>query len=158
LTLLPALLSRVGPRLVRQRRHRRPGRAVPGSSWRRWSEFVRARPWPLAIGSLAVMVALLVPAFALRLDASDAGNDQSNLSSRHAYDMLAQGFGPGFNGPLTLVATLPQHGEAQALAAVRAAAARTPGVRAVATPVISPSGEVAVIQVYPISGPQSQAT
>ena len=158
LTLLPALLSRFGTRLAHTRGLGRVGHDGQRSSWRRWSEFVRARPWPLAIGSLAVMVALLVPAFALRLDASDAGNDPAHNSSRHAYDMLAQGFGPGFNGPLVLVATLPQHGQTQALASVRAAAAHTPDVRAVAAPRVSPSGEVAVIQVYPRSGPQSQAT
>ncbi|MGZ4225400.1 MAG: MMPL family transporter [Solirubrobacteraceae bacterium] len=158
LTLLPAMLSRFGPRLVRARGGGRFRRSEPGATWRRWSEIVRARPWPLAIGSLAVMAALLVPAFGLRLDASDAGNDPANHSSRHAYDMLAQGFGPGFNGPLALVATLPQHGQEQALATVRAAAGRTPDVRAVAAPRISPSGDVAVIQVYPRSGPQSQTT
>jgi RND superfamily putative drug exporter len=158
LTLLPALLSRFGPRLARARGAGRLRRAQPHSTWRRWSEIVRARPWPLAIGSLAVMIALLVPAFALRLDSSDAGNDPAHNSSRHAYDMLAQGFGPGFNGPLQLVATLPQHGQAQALATVRAAAAQTPDVRAVAAPRISPSGDIAVIQVYPTSGPQSQTT
>ncbi len=158
LTLLPAMLSRFGSRLVRVRGGGRLRRSKPGATWRRWSEIVQARPWPLAIGSLAVMAALLVPAFALRLDASDAGNDPANHSSRHAYDMLAQGFGPGFNGPLALVATLPQHGQSQALATVRAAAARTSDVRAVAAPRISPSGDVAVIQVYPSSGPQSQTT
>ena len=85
LTLLPAMLSRFGARLVRAR-SRAGAPAAPrvgaprGSTWRRWSEIVQARPWPLAIGSLAVMLALLVPAFALRLDASDAGNDPANTA------------------------------------------------------------------------------
>jgi RND superfamily putative drug exporter len=176
LTLLPALLSRFGPRLVRPRgarsvrlgRHRPPvasaaGTATPAtvrsdSAWLHWSRVVQARPWPLALGSLAVMLALLIPAFALRLDASDAGNDPSNLSSRHAFDMLAQGFGPGFNGPLLLVATLPGRDQTAALATLRAEVRATPEVSAVTQPRIAPSGDVAVIEVYPDSGPQSQAT
>ena len=123
LTLLPALLSRYGPRLVRPRGARRGpfarrGRAavaggasatpaVPShSAWRRWSETVQARPRALALVSLAVMVALLLPVTALRMTNSDAGNNPANLSSRHAFDLLAKGFGAGFNGPLTLVAEL----------------------------------------------------
>src|ERR1700751_5555860 len=106
LTLLPALLSRFGARIARGRSRRRGARrrAPRPTVWRRWSETVRARPWPLALGALAVMVTLLLPALALRLETSDAGNDPAGLSSRHAFDMLARGFGPGFNGPLTLVA------------------------------------------------------
>jgi RND superfamily putative drug exporter len=60
------------------------------SAWRRWSQIVQARPWPPAIVSLAVMVALLVPVFAIRLDSSDAGNDPASVSSRHAFDLLAK--------------------------------------------------------------------
>lgn len=182
LTLLPAILSRFGNRIVRTRtsrsdrgvrrgwRRRRspetadidgvPGAAAAsrGSMWRRWSETVRARPWPLALGSLAVMVALLVPAFALRLDTSDAGNDPANASSRHAFDMLAQGFGAGFNGPLTLVAELPNGNQTAALAALGSAAAAAPDVGAVTRPRVAPSGRVAVIQLYPDSAPQAAAT
>ena len=158
LTLLPALLSRFGPRLVRPRKSRR--HAVPRGrfSWRGWSEFVKAHPWPLAIGSLAVMLALLVPVFAMRLDSSDAGNDPANASSRHAFDLLAQGFGQGFNGPLLLVAKLPSGGNAAALRTLRTLAASTPGVVAVTQPRLGPSGTVAVIQVYPASAPQALAT
>ena len=175
LTLLPALLSRFGARLVRPRGARRGplGRrraAVAGddgarasaaprqSAWRRWSEIVQARPWPLAIVSLALMIALLLPVFALRLDTSDAGNDPANLSSRNAFDLLAKGFGPGFNGPLLLVAELPSRDRAAALPALRAAAGSTHGVVAVTQPRIGPSGTVAVVQVYPASAPQAQAT
>jgi putative drug exporter of the RND superfamily len=176
LTLLPALLSRFGSRLVRPRRARRgllrrrraavamaSGARVAApvsgrSAWRRWSETVQARPWPLAIVSVAVMIALLVPAFAMRLDTSDAGNDPANVSSRHAFDLLAQGFGAGFNGPLQLVAELPRRDQAAALPALRAAVSATPDVVAVTAPRIAPSGTVAVIQVYPGSAPQASAT
>ena len=174
LTLLPALLSRFGPRLVRSRRKRRGRRREPpapgtdgagaepaasaASAWRRWSELVRARPWPLAIVSLALMLALLVPVFAMRLDSSDAGNDPANVSSRHAFDLLAEGFGAGFNGPLLLVAQLRARGQTSSLPALRAAMRATPHVVAVAQPQMGPSGHIAVIQVYPDSAPQSPTT
>ncbi len=187
LTLLPALLSRFGPRLVRPRaprwqplgRRRVPTAAANGagsavtdgargagaalttpqpSAWRRWSQTVQARPWSLAIVSLAVMILLMSPVVAMRLDSSDAGNDPASTSSRHAFDLLANGFGAGFNGPLLLVAELSGRGHAAALPAVRAAVSATPGVVAVTQPRIAPSGTVAVIQVYPDSAPQATAT
>ncbi len=187
LTLLPALLSRFGPRLVRTRGARRGpfGRrsatgsgengtgsavalganggaaAVTGrrrSAWRRWSETVQARPWPLAIVSLAVMVALLVPVIAMRLDNSDAGNDPATTSSRRSFDLLAQGFGAGFNGPLLLVTQLSGPSRVGALPALRAAVSATPDVVAVTQPQVAPSGKVAVIQVYPNSAPQAVRT
>jgi RND superfamily putative drug exporter len=174
LTLLPALLSRFGARLVAPRTARRnllgrrrpvagtngPGAAATPShrpTWLGWSKTVHARPWPLAIGSLVVIVALLIPVFALRLDSSDAGNDPSSTSSRHAFDLLAQGFGPGFNGPLLLVAELPNRDQA-ALPALRAAVESTPGIVAVTAPRIAPTGTVAVIEAYPSSAPQAVKT
>ena len=159
LTLLPAILSRFGARLVGPRGSRR---AIRGrrrrSAWRRWSETVRARPVALALVSLTVMVAMVLPAFALRMDISDAGNDPANLSSHQAFDLLAGGFGAGFNGPLALVAELPGRGQTAKLEAVRAAALHTPGVTAVTEPQLSPTGALAVMQVYPRSAPQAPAT
>ena len=114
LTLLPAMLSRFGERLARPtrgaRRRGATGRPPRESLWRRWSLMVQARRWPLALVSLVVMLAFLAPVTQLRLDNSDAGNDPSNTSTRHAYDLLARGFGPGFNGSLQLVAELPGKG------------------------------------------------
>jgi RND superfamily putative drug exporter len=185
LTLLPALLSRFGPRLVRPRGARKghlvrrrtpvaadngggpavvdgangaPVTAPPHSAWRRWSQIVQARPWPLAIVSLAVMVLLMVPVFAMRLDSSDAGNDPGSTSSRHAFDLLAQGFGAGFNGPLQLVAELNGRDPAAVLAGLRTAVSATPDVVAVTQPRVAASGAVAVIQAYPNSAPQAVAT
>ncbi|MGO9902682.1 MAG: MMPL family transporter [Solirubrobacteraceae bacterium] len=179
LTLLPALLSRFGPRLVRPRAARRgtlgrrrvstEGASGAGgagatiaasrrSAWRRWSETVQARPWPLAIVSLAAMILLMSPVIAMRLDSSDAGNDPANTTSRRAFDLLAKGFGAGFNGPLLLVAELKGGDHAAALPALRAAVSATPGVVAVTRPQIAPSGTVAVVQVYPDSAPQATST
>ena len=176
LTLLPALLSRFGPRLVRQRgsrasrlgRQRAPATAANGStvapaasrrpSWRRWSRTVEAHPWPLAAVSFALMIALLVPVLAMRLDSSDAGNDPSSTSSRHAFDLLAQGFGPGFNGPLLLVAELPRSNDTALLPELRALMSSTPGIVAVTLPRIAPAGGIAVIDAYPDSAPQAVRT
>jgi putative drug exporter of the RND superfamily len=126
--------------------------------WRRWSHTVQAHPWPLAIVSLGVMMALLVPAFTLQLDNSDAGNDAATLSSRHAFDLLASGFGSGFNGPLVLVATLPPRDQATVLSELRATLRSTPGIVAVTQAQMSPSGTIAVVQAYPYSAPQALAT
>jgi RND superfamily putative drug exporter len=176
LTVLPAMLSKFGHRIVRARgaRRRRFGRrrAAPGldghpdpvaaqsrSRWRRWSHTVQARPWPLTIISLGLMIVLLLPVFALRLDPSDAGNDPSGTSTRQAYDMLAKGFGPGFNGPLLLVAEVRDTAQAESvLPAIRAAVNDTPGVVAATPPRLSPKGNVAVFEAYPSSAPQAAAT
>ncbi len=176
LTLLPAILSsRWGARIVRPRakrrgllRRREPvavtgnGAAVAAEprrlSWRRWSQMVQAHPWPLAIIATAVMVAVLLPVFAMRLDNSDAGNDPSGTSSRQAFDLLAKGFGPGFNGPLLLVAELPGPNQTSALSQLQTTVAGTKGVVAVTKPKISPSGSVAVMDAYPTTAPQAVAT
>ena len=175
LTVLPAMLSRFGARLVegggKRKRARRRGRerqqaavqpttivAPEKSRWRAWSETVQARPWPLAVVSTAVMVALLIPAFAMRLDTSDAGNDPSGTSSRHAFDLLAQGFGPGFNGPLLVDAELKSPAQAASLPRLALALSKTPDVVAVTPPRVAPSGTVAVFDVYPGSSPQDPAT
>ena len=107
LTVLPALLSRWGHRLVRPtrtaRRREAAGKPPRPSRWRQWSVEVQRRPVRLAVISTAVMILVLVPVFSLRLDTSDAGNDPTNTSTYHAFNLLAQGFGQGFNGPMTIV-------------------------------------------------------
>jgi RND superfamily putative drug exporter len=172
LTVLPAMLSKWGDRLVRApgTRRRLFSRRGPTPSdvdavavasrsrWRQWSELVQARPWPLAILSLGLMVALLLPVFALRLNPSDSGNDPSGTSTRQAFDLLAKGFGPGFNGPLLIVVEGPRSQQASALPRLQAAIKGTPGVVAVTPPRVAPSGTVSVIEAYPNSAPQAAGT
>jgi RND superfamily putative drug exporter len=119
---------------------------------------IQARPWPLAGASLAVMLILLIPVFTMRLQSSDAGNDPSGTSTRQAYEMLAHGFGPGFNGPLLVVTKFNQPVQPQALQELRAGIGTRPGVVAVTPPRLAPSGKVAVMEVYPASAPQDVAT
>ncbi len=162
LTLLPAMLSRWGPRIARAsrraRRREAAGRAPRESLWLRWSLLVQSRPWPLAVAALLVTVVFLVPIASLRLDNGDAGNDPSNTSTSRAFNLLSQGFGPGFNGPLSVVVELPHPGDIAALPAFTAAVSGAPDVVAVTPPRVSPSGRIALIRAYPGSAPQDQAT
>jgi RND superfamily putative drug exporter len=184
LTLLPALLTIAGGRLVRPgRRARRRGEeaAAPhGHAWLRWSMFVQAHSRGIAVISTVAILLIAAPATALRLGSSDAGNDPAGFTTYKAYQLLAEGFGQGFNGPLQVVArlphranpvqeaaeagvqlTLPSHNTdtgREPLEVLRAALAQMPNVASVGPPRVSPSGEVATILVYPRSSPQAYAT
>ncbi|HEV2998865.1 MAG TPA: MMPL family transporter [Solirubrobacteraceae bacterium] len=163
LTLLPALLSLTGRWLVRPGRlARRRKRDAPVASrqtvWLRWSAFVQRRPWRIAILSTLLMLALAAPAVALRLGQSDASNDPSSYTTQRAYELLAQGFGRGFNGPLLIVAQLPQRGDPGALHKLGAAISGTPGVASVTPPRLNSAGDLATLSVYPSSSPQAYAT
>jgi RND superfamily putative drug exporter len=94
----------------------------------------------------------------LRLGASDAGNDPTNRTTRQAYDLLATGFGSGFNGPLQLAVQLPAGGGAGDLTKITTALRTTPGVAAVAAPQLNPARDAAAIVVYPTTSPQSATT
>ncbi len=178
LTLLPALLTITGARLARpgRRARRRAAKAAeqepaaladgntfvaedPAASgaWLRWSMFVERRPRTIVAVSAIVMLAIAAPATALRLGSSDASNDPSTQTTHKAYELLARGFGEGFNGPLLVVAKLPPGGQAAA-GSLASAIAVTPGVVSVAPPKVNPAGNVATITVYPRSSPQAYAT
>ena len=162
LTVLPALLSAFGHKVVRPsrsaRRREARGEAPRGSAWRRWSLIVQSRPWPLAAVSLLIMLLFLVPVFGMRLDSSDAGNDPANTSTYRAFNLLSDGFGQGFNGPLLIAAEMSDPAQASQLVTLRDTLVRTPGIVAVTAPRVSPSGAVAVMEAYPASAPQAQAT
>jgi putative drug exporter of the RND superfamily len=108
--------------------------------------------------STLLMLAIAAPAIALRLGSSDASNDPASQTTHKAYELLAEGFGEGFNGPLLVVAQTPRTGDAAAVGTLAGAVARTPGVASVVPPRLSPSGTVATITVYPQSSPQTYAT
>jgi RND superfamily putative drug exporter len=159
LTVLPALLSRWGERIGRPtRRAARAEAAGRPTFWHRWAVLVTRHPWPAMLAGLAIMLVLAAPALTLRLGSGDAGNDASNLTTRRAYDLLAAGFGKGFNGPLLVVAQLPRAGDAPALARVQQTLRTTPGVASVTAPRVSPNGTTAVLQAYPRTAPQAAAT
>jgi RND superfamily putative drug exporter len=157
LTLLPALLTFSGKRIGSRRRRAR--RASSGSGfWTRWVGSIQRRPAVAALGATALLLVLAAPALGLRLGASDSGNDPKSQTTRRAYDLLADGFGAGFNGPLQLAVQLPRDGGQAALARVTTTLQTTPGVASVAKPQLNAAGNTAAIAVYPTSSPQSQQT
>jgi len=196
LTLLPALLATFGARVARpsRRARRRAAKAqgdgvqanapvgtvasattpAGGGAWLRWSRFVQRRPWTIAATSALVMLAIAVPATALRLGSSDASNDPASQTTHRAYELLAQGFGQGFNGPLLVVAKIPDpskeaaeqgvllvaspHSGRTPVEELRGAIAATPGVASVAPAKLNLTGNVTTITVYPHSSPQAYAT
>jgi putative drug exporter of the RND superfamily len=168
LTLLPALLGFIGPKVLsrRQRNHLTDSGAEivgagPKGFWARWADFVKRRPTVPALAAFVIIILAASPFFSIQLGSSDQGNDQLGTTTRTAYDLLSKGFGPGFNGPLELVSELHGPADQAALARVVAATSVQPGVARVATPIIIPAKngtDVALVEVYPNTSPQSKAT
>lgn len=154
-TLLPAMLGLLGHRVLSRRQRRvlvargpEPDRSHGLAA--RWSAFVQRRPRAVGALALVIMAVLAVPLMSLRLGTVDQGNDDVTTTTRKAYDLLAEGFGPGFNGPLQVVVA----GEAPA--SLVSAVERTEGVAQVAA--LPPANGVTVVQVVPTTSPQEAAT
>ncbi len=148
----------VGP--LKREVPRRATRPVERSLPYRWSHFIQAHPWPAVLVGVVVLGLLAVPLLSLRLGFSDEGNSPEDTSTRKAYDLLATGFGPGFNGPLVLASELPKGADQPALDRVTAALGKARGV-AFASPGIvnDPARPEAVLwRVIPTSAPQDEAT
>jgi RND superfamily putative drug exporter len=132
------------------------------SAFARWGRKVSNRPWPWAIAATGVLVVLAIPLFSLRLGQLDAGTNPTSESIRRAYDLIATNFGPGANGPLTVVVQLPSGNSPQAnqtlLANTQSTLSHTPGVAAVAAPSVNSANTTAVINVVPTTAPQDAAT
>jgi putative drug exporter of the RND superfamily len=161
LTLLPAMLGFAGPAI--DRLHipgllARPAATTGRGFWYRWSRTVQRRPWTCAVSALAVLVVLAIPLFSMRLAFSDAGNDPTSLTTRQAYDLLAEGFGAGFNGPLVVAAELRGPNAPAGLARLGARLSHVPGVASASPPVINAARDAAVIVAYPTTGPQTAQT
>jgi RND superfamily putative drug exporter len=161
LTLLPAVLGFVGTsidRLGLPHRRRHEG-ADDRSVWYRWSRVIQHRPWPALVISAAVLVVLAAPVFSIRLGFGDAGNRPTSDTTRRAYDLVAEGFGPGANGPLLIVAEAREGDiDLPALERLSAAANETPGVAFAAPPAPNEAGDAAIIPVEPLTSPQDEAT
>ena len=108
--------------------------------------------------SLALLLTLALPMLSIRLGAADQGNDPSSLTTRRAYDLLAKGFGPGFNGPVLLAAELGGTTTGDAVARFASARRGDPDVTFVTPPRLNPSGDAAVITVIPKGAPQDRST
>jgi len=160
-TLLPAVLGFVGTKIDKLCLPwvHDDGDGTRETVWHRWSRFVQRRPWLLTIAGLAIVIALAAPVLSLRLGFVDAGNDPAGTQTRQAYDLLAQGFGPGFNGQFLLAVQLPAGGDHTAeLTRLRDAVTATRGVATVSPAISNPAGTTAVIRMYPTTAPQDKAT
>ncbi len=161
LTLLPALLTIAGRRVDRLRipglGSRTPS-AAEDTPWFRWSREIQRRPVIAALLSGGLLIALCIPTLSLRLGTNDAGTDPVGTTTREAYDLLAEGFGPGFNGPLSIVAALPGEGDDTALTELRTTLQAEPGVADTTPVMLNPAENTGVFQVYPTTSPESEET
>ncbi|MEU9849950.1 MMPL family transporter [Streptomyces sp. NPDC047985] len=162
-TLLPALLSFIGMRALSRRERVRlaedgPRPDVPTGFAARWSAFVERHPKLLGSLAAAVMLVLALPTLSLHPGTSDQGNNPASSTTRQAYDLLSDGFGPGVNGPLTIVAQLDGAGDRLAMDGLPAALRSTEGVASVGPVTYNSGGDTAFVTVVPTSSPQSRDT
>ena len=161
-TLLPALLSYLGPNVDRLKL---PflGRALKAegngeSLAARWSHAVQRRPWTAAIVATALLLALAAPALGMRLGFPDAGNDPPDTMTRQAYDLNTEGFGPGTNGPLVIAAELPDRAAEAEIGSLADRLRDEGGVAFVTEPQINEEGDAAILTVIPSTSPQDADT
>jgi putative drug exporter of the RND superfamily len=159
-TLLPAMLGVFGMRVLSRRQRKALATADTGQApqgfWARWAGTVQRRPAVMMVAAAVAMLVLAIPVLSLRLGSSDASNDPASSTTKQAYDLLADGFGPGFNGPLILVAQTSSARDAAALEALEQRLTRVPDVVNVATLAVAHGTEV--IQVTPGTSPEAAAT
>jgi RND superfamily putative drug exporter len=165
ITLLPALLgfTSIGKRVISRSGRRKlrasgPVTGEPTGVWASWSKVVQKRPKILALTAVVIMGVLLIPTTHIRLGSSDQGNDPSSSTTRQAYDLLAQGFGPGFNGPLEVVAQLDSPGDAATIPKLAAAIRQQPDVATVIAAPVAPGAKIATVFVVPKTSPESVQT
>jgi RND superfamily putative drug exporter len=163
LTLTPALLGFMGHKVLGRRRLERlrtrgPDDAHVTGGWFKWANVVERRRFPLAAVAIGVIVLLGAPAFSMQLGSADSGNDPSSYTTRKAYDLLSEGFGPGFNANMQVVAQLERAGDASQLAPLQSAIRDWPGVAAVSPAVMGLNRQTGVFVVIPKTAPQDQAT
>jgi RND superfamily putative drug exporter len=160
ITLLPALLGFAGPsidRLSIPGRNKRDANSRE-SGWFRWSRFIQRHPWPAALSALIVLLLLASPVLSMRLGSTDAGSNPPDSTTRKAYDLVTEGFGPGYNGPLLVAAEVGSMRDVAALQKLSDAIRTTPDVALVAPPILNKAADAAIILVIPKSAPQDQAT
>jgi len=160
ISLLPAMLALIGRRIDRF--------SIPGlrytaggerGRWYRFSRRIERRPWIYLAIATSILIALTLPAFDIEMGVSDDGNRPTSYTSRRAYDLISNGFGPGVNGALfAVVDNSSQQLTPAELERVRRALAQDEGVAAVLPPDPSANGETALISVIPTTAPQQAET
>nr|WP_032755406.1 MMPL family transporter [Streptomyces sp. SID8359] len=158
LVLLPALLALFGARLQRhvlKQTAEADGKGRrEGDRWRAMARAVQRRPVPTLLVGVVALLALSAPAVSMRLGFADSGNDPEETTSRQAYGLLAEGFGPGFNGPLIVLVK----GDRAAGQAVRARLVETEGIAQASPALPSEDGALSTVFVYPTTSPQDEGT
>jgi putative drug exporter of the RND superfamily len=160
LTALPALLATIGPRIDRWTIPAFHAVSAGSESgfWHRISQLSQNRPWPVIVAGFALLLVLSIPALDMRVGSADAGNNPTTLTSRHAYDLLTEGFGPGFNGPLAVVVDLSNPGDPATVEQLGQRILDDPGVAMVSPPMFNPAQDTAILNVIPTTSPQSEET
>ncbi len=161
ITLLPATLSLLGDRIDTGRlvRRHRPATRTEDSVWWRFGHRVSGRPWPYALGAVVFLIAVATPSLWMQTGFPAAGDAPTSTTHRQAYDLLAQGFGTGFNGPLAIVVDLDADGvDAAGLPALSRDIASIPRIASVSEPQLSADGGTAVFSAVPTTGPADPGT
>ena len=158
ITLLPAFLGLAGHRINRFgiRRHHVGTGATVSAGWERWGRHVSKNAWAYAIGVTVLLLALTAPVLALRLGFPDEGSLPDSRTERRAYDLLAEGFGPGINGPLVIAVDISQ--DPSVVEPLREAILADRGIAAVATAQMNTEAGVATLLAFANSAPQDDAT
>jgi RND superfamily putative drug exporter len=166
ITLIPAMLGFYGYKALARRE--RPAALALGPNsredamvtgfWVRWSNMVGSRSAVLSVVALGLIVVIALPFFSLRLGIADSGEDPSSSTTRQAYDLLAQGFGPGFNGPLQVVGAVNAPGDIPRYDSFVSSLSGQPGVAKVLPTRTSPNGRALVTFIYPEYSPQAAQT
>ena len=159
-TLLPGLLGLAGTKIDKLSIHRKTHVVKPAEATvaGRWAHHVGTHPVRYAIIGLGAMCAIAVPALSMRIGVPDDGNAPAHTTQRVAFDQLADGFGPGFNGPILVVVELPKLDDAAAIGRIHDALEADPGIAAVTAPVLNAAGDTAVFTANPTTAPQAEAT
>jgi RND superfamily putative drug exporter len=160
-TLLPAVLAKLGHRVDRwrvpmMRRADDSEEARQRTLVARWGRFVSRHAVVMLIASLAFIALLAAPALGVNLGLADAGTAPKGSVYRTSYDLLAKGFGPGFNGPVPIVVDQP--GNPDAAKRIRAGLHGLPGIARINPTLTNKAKDVALINVIPTTSPQSQQT
>lgn len=157
-TLLPAFLGLAGDWINRLGIHRKGHSANTATSegWLRWGAHVSRNAWVYTIGVTGLLLALTAPVLALQLGFPDDGTMPESLTQRRAYDLVAEGFGAGTNGPLVIAVDIA--GDSDVLAPLADAIAADPGIAAVAPPELNVDAGVATVVAFATTAPQDETT
>ena len=161
ITLLPAVLSLLGDRIDTGRlvRRHRPAKRAEETVWWRFGHRVSGRPWPYLLGAVVALLAIAVPTLWIQTAFPAAGDAPTSTTHRQAYDLLADGFGTGFNGPLLVVVDLDADGvDAAGVPAVAEDITAIPGIASVTEPQTSAAGDTVVFSAFPTTGPADLET